>query len=74
MRDPASVVAPKSAKSNVNAQVIDDFWELPQRLRSPEISEAEMEAITVRSTSVRVIYSLAYDTHPDLQSGGASLH
>ena len=55
MRDPQSVApsaaAPKNAaKSNV--QFIEDPTQLPARLRSPDLTEAEIEAITVSSACV----------------------
>lgn len=49
MRNPEPVAASSAAPVSVakqNAQVLD-FWQIPPRLRSPALSEAEIEAITV---------------------------
>ncbi|KAF7790768.1 hypothetical protein EIP86_001725 [Pleurotus ostreatoroseus] len=52
-RAPASVATPKSgAKAGPNTQVVEEFWDMPQRLRSPAMTEAEMEAITSGGASL----------------------
>ncbi|PSR72898.1 hypothetical protein PHLCEN_2v11265 [Hermanssonia centrifuga] len=48
---PSSAPAKSGAKESV--KVFDDFWQVPARLRSPELSEAEMEAITVRIVTLK---------------------
>lgn len=58
MHAPTSVATPQSGVKT-GAQVVEEFWDMPQRLRSPAMTEAEMEAITVRvrRISIRNLYS-----------------
>ena len=77
----AAITAPSPPvnAARPSVQVIDDFLHLPQRLRSPELSEAEMEAITVCSAPVlsrssSAVAALTHALFPHAQSGGASLY
>lgn len=38
-----------SSKHGENEQVFNDFWQAPEKLWKPQLSEAEIEAITVRN-------------------------